>query len=1469
MSEGYADTILLDCNRLSSVQAKSDTNNDGLSTWTNKLGTGVKLKQGDRVSIHSGFISERGAGGTTIEFEGTPQKREYYLDVPVKRESQRYLYPSRSGTDDRRFPEPSGTPSNARCHYYETERQGPFQLKDNEINFKISYYKTTNGQGYFHLPRRFDAWKQNAYPNSFLADDGSATGGTDEIHTKAQLLNNEYMRNNNTHLYYTNALVVSKDPANWKSAGTSPTTFTQFCLSPPVTNIHNVQGEAPNGSAHRKYGRNGWTNSPELQFSALSAPWGTGTLHFTAPPQDCWLNGKLGNLYEDYNTSSLRPCRADMYWHTGFGCMGTHMPSINSVVNDSGTNLDKDDEPIVEASYNPNGWRGKNDNSRYTLYVKEISYFSQPRDISDSTVATADLIGDTPLTSYIKTTEFDDDETTNNDTASRHDFYPYWSGGASAPAEQTISGATNIRPTYQHAERDPAISEYIKYEEVKKLSIPEGYNSATNVADDLTAQLNATTNQENIYGQVGGCLFGRNLVDLKDGLPSVQPFITSVDYAEPPTAVPIGFKKESETYKTFPCATSVTFNSEHHGTFFGGKNTGEGQAPATSQSQGGARGAQAIDYLSSYATIGVKRPELWEAGRKITKTMGRRKIGEGTRTGNYYPNTETGTGDWSWKQVIYPQIVKEMRGEEVNRQKAEIHTDWEWNEYNLLTLKEFFDAQGKYPELWEGVPFKGPNQATSKAKDGLSPTNSRYLHMNNNDSVYPGENPTGTLNWKYGLGSDNYGGTYIKGNTANDSFDFLLGGLISQDADITRCHSSVPIWFYYDSTRSEEADGGESDNTLYYGFAKKITYADNYFTESRTFTTSSAGNYSAGATTINVKYQADKGGLFKVGETIPNEKGTYLSVALVPPLGTPTPITITNAVAISPLVQTLTLASGLPADIPVSQPIGINFTTHPTKEAIGFTTANIGGLPEIYWKNGMGRDLGPISVSKSRTIGFDCHFSAYGSSAICLYTGILSGSQANKPLSEGSYAHTHDKSSQMDLSSRSDLNMFLQNPNVCQGISSKATLLDPADTVVPGNMIQGLRFNKYPTYQFIRERYCGASNPKLGFDTDSSRFNFQNLHSAEVEGATAFSGNSQVCYDVENTTYTPSVVDGEDIAPSVNNKVYFINKRFVNRNDYCPDLFPYEQEVKTADFQFVKSGLTKPDPMPKDTYTTMNPNITPNAIFDADGGIFIEDWGLSDDGSGTQTDAEKSTYQRQNWDNSLWSVLGFTYEQFHSSTTLSRQARPNAVRTMSDLGKLTTNAIVSQADLGKFMNTIAGGNYNNSQLSHVQNPLYTQSDIDFDLTKGVGLNPPCCATNYYPLVNQQAISSGASGINLPRKMINPYFLVKSDIVSDVKYIGGKESGQYLPIVFVVNKENGFGDFFFQSSGQEEFTITHDTTLSSITTSIHLPNMRQPLLNQGSSIIYKITKMNNAQLGVGDMLLQQELKKKQSDKKSSL
>ena len=75
MDGGYTDTILLDCSRPASEEAKAN-NNVSLSQYTNKLGAGVHLNAGDKVSVHSGFVSELGCGADTIEFLGRDLKHE-------------------------------------------------------------------------------------------------------------------------------------------------------------------------------------------------------------------------------------------------------------------------------------------------------------------------------------------------------------------------------------------------------------------------------------------------------------------------------------------------------------------------------------------------------------------------------------------------------------------------------------------------------------------------------------------------------------------------------------------------------------------------------------------------------------------------------------------------------------------------------------------------------------------------------------------------------------------------------------------------------------------------------------------------------------------------------------------------------------------------------------------------------------------------------------------------------------------------------------------------------------------------------------------------------------------------------------------------------------------------------------------------------------------------------------------------
>ena len=64
MSNGYTNTRLIDCNRLNSAEHRQ--NLEDKSRWSSKVGSGIHLRPGDKVSIHSSFISELGCGNADV-----------------------------------------------------------------------------------------------------------------------------------------------------------------------------------------------------------------------------------------------------------------------------------------------------------------------------------------------------------------------------------------------------------------------------------------------------------------------------------------------------------------------------------------------------------------------------------------------------------------------------------------------------------------------------------------------------------------------------------------------------------------------------------------------------------------------------------------------------------------------------------------------------------------------------------------------------------------------------------------------------------------------------------------------------------------------------------------------------------------------------------------------------------------------------------------------------------------------------------------------------------------------------------------------------------------------------------------------------------------------------------------------------------------------------------------------------------
>ena len=67
----YSQTLLLDCNRKSSVEfSASNLAQTNTALWTNQVSSGITLDIGDQISVQSAHIAQRGAGGDIIEFAG-------------------------------------------------------------------------------------------------------------------------------------------------------------------------------------------------------------------------------------------------------------------------------------------------------------------------------------------------------------------------------------------------------------------------------------------------------------------------------------------------------------------------------------------------------------------------------------------------------------------------------------------------------------------------------------------------------------------------------------------------------------------------------------------------------------------------------------------------------------------------------------------------------------------------------------------------------------------------------------------------------------------------------------------------------------------------------------------------------------------------------------------------------------------------------------------------------------------------------------------------------------------------------------------------------------------------------------------------------------------------------------------------------------------------------------------------------
>ncbi len=147
------ETIVVECSRQSSIEGTSN-NYTSLADWTCDCGSGIVLDIGDKIQVHSGFVSEKGAQAGEIEIK--ERVRGDTVTVNVSKEiDYRYPFP---------FPDPGlgDVITSKEIYSHQVELGGnedvPVTINDGKTNFIYSPYLTTNGEFYASLPRRHCGW---------------------------------------------------------------------------------------------------------------------------------------------------------------------------------------------------------------------------------------------------------------------------------------------------------------------------------------------------------------------------------------------------------------------------------------------------------------------------------------------------------------------------------------------------------------------------------------------------------------------------------------------------------------------------------------------------------------------------------------------------------------------------------------------------------------------------------------------------------------------------------------------------------------------------------------------------------------------------------------------------------------------------------------------------------------------------------------------------------------------------------------------------------------------------------------------------------------------------------------------------------------------------------------------------------------------------------------------------------------
>ena len=362
----------------------------------------------------------------------------------------------------------------------------------------------------------------------------------------------------------------------------------------------------------------------------------------------------------------------------------------------------------------------------------------------------------------------------------------------------------------------------------------------------------------------------------------------------------------------------------------------------------------------------------------------------------------------------------------------------------------------------------------------------------------------------------------------------------------------------------------------------------------------------------------------------------------------------------------------------------------------------------------------------------------------------------------------------------------------------------------------------------INHIYIGAENPTLNFDSESSRFFWADLHTSRKLRNSVLAES-----DFLNTSATGSTIEAPDSAKAIianAGEAVFTTFPRLNLVIYNPEYYfgavsggtiaDYHKAFFTAyrnnadsvtPFDDYKLGVVNPNQL---SATNCINVFQPNKIYDAQSGIFIQ----------------LNNITNNNFVNTLWDKLGFTFDGFGLNNNFNRQEILSSSQINSN--PIMTNCEYDGSYIGDINSNSFGVKLNVPWCYNVN-----QTALKFYVESGTDT---AIFNAHTPEINVSAKSFKLLATNKPVKQKFPYYTIRSNIILNKHYIGG-DGGISLPVVAICNKAFVSDDYYFMLGSDLTFTVTAPIVLTNITTSIHNPLGEFASVDGSSSVIYMIIK----------------------------